>query len=110
MKKILDKSDLEKIQKDAEWLKESQEKVQDISVLPTLTLDDIPPTMELTKIDKKMVSKVKTHFIEQPTNGITHLRFKVNMKNLPLPLWQFVPLFVDLLPHIGTKNFEYTTF
>ena len=32
------------------------------------------------------------------------------MKNLPPPLRQFVPLFVDLLPHIGTKNFEYTTF
>jgi len=67
-----------------------------LSVLPTLELEDIPKSIEFTHIDKKLVSGVKTFFINQPTNGITHIWIKANLESLPEELRMFVPMFVDL--------------
>ena len=53
---------------------------------------------------------MKCHWYEQPTNGISYIRVKANLKNLPEHLRIFVPLFKDLLPNIGTKNYNYNTF
>jgi presequence protease len=86
LSKILSEKDKKQIVVEAEFLKKSQEKIQDLSVLPTLTLSDIPRAIEFTHIEKRVLSNVKTHWIEQPTNGISHIRIKANLKNLPLHL------------------------
>ena len=39
------KADLNRLEKDAEQLKALQESVEDVSVLPTLELEDVPPEM-----------------------------------------------------------------
>ena len=53
---------------------------------------------------------MKTQFFDQPTNGITYVRIKVNLKNLPEPLRLFMPMFAEFYPHIGTKNYKYDEF
>lgn len=57
-----------------------------------------------------MVGGVKTHFYDQPTNGITHVRIKVNMKRLPAHLRLFLPMFSEMLGQVGTKNYKYDEF
>ena len=52
------------------------------------------------------MNKVKCQWYEQPTNGITHVRIKVNLNNLPEKLRIFVPVFKDLFQNIGTKNYN----
>jgi len=53
---------------------------------------------------------VKTWWFEQPTNGITYVRVKANLKNLPEHLRVFVPMFAEFLSSIGTKNYRYDDF
>lgn len=54
--------------------------------------------------------EVKTWWFEQPTNGITYVRVKANLKNLPEHLRVFVPMFAEFLSRIGTKNYRYDDF
>ena len=46
------KQDLEKIREDAKTLEALQEKEEDVSILPTLDLSDVPPEIEIIKPDK----------------------------------------------------------
>jgi Zn-dependent M16 (insulinase) family peptidase len=38
---------------------------------------------------------VKTWWFDQPTNGITYVRVKANLKNVPEHLRVFVPMFSE---------------
>ena len=91
-------------------MKKHQEKLQDLSVLPTLTLDDIQRQVEFVDKDIKHIGKVKSWWYDQPTNGITYVRVKASLKSVPEHLRVFVPMFTDLLSSIGTKNYKYNEF
>ena len=56
------------------------------------------------------MNKVKCSWYEQPTNGISYVRVKANLKNLPEKHRMFVPMFAELLSRIGTKNYKYDAF
>ena len=96
--------------KETKALKNHQETVQNMNVLPTLTLNDIPRNIQFTDAEVKYIGKVKTHFYEQPTNGISYVRIKANLKSLPAHLRLFLPMFSEMLSKIGTKNYRYDVF
>ena len=56
------------------------------------------------------MGKIKTQFFDQPTNGISYVRIKANLKSLPAHLRTFLPMFKEMLPSIGTKNYSYDVF
>jgi len=79
--------------------------------LPSLGIEDIQRNVEFTDRETVYITpKVKCHFYEQPTNGISHVRIKANLKNLPEQHRVFVPMFKELLSNIGTKNYRYDAF
>lgn len=57
-----------------------------------------------------MFNKIKCNWYQQPTNGISYVRVKANLKNLPEKHRMFVPMFTELLSRIGTKNYKYDAF
>lgn len=79
-------------------------------MLPTLGLSDIPKSIGFIDHVTKSVSNIKVHFYEQPTNGISYFRLKVNLKRVPEHLRLFVPMFAEFLSSIGTKNYKYDAF
>jgi len=80
-------------------------------VLPSLGIEDIQRNIEFVESEVKYVgNKIKCHFFDQPTNGISYVRVKANLKNLPEEHRIFVPMFKKLLSQIGTKNYKYDTF
>jgi Zn-dependent M16 (insulinase) family peptidase len=74
-------------------------------VLPSLTLSDIPRQIEFvdhnisyTRSKNNSLNRfidVRTWWFDQPTNGITYVRVKANLKNLPEHLRVFVPMFSE---------------
>ena len=81
-----------------------------MTVLPTLSLSDIPKQIAFTDSEVKMIGNVKVHFFDQPTNGISYIRLKCNLKKMPEELRLFVPMFGEFLSDIGTKNYRYDVF
>src|SRR5438132_5977946 len=54
-------------------LKADQDAKQDLALLPTLELSDIPMQFEDVPVQDAAVQKAKVEFYPQPTNGITYL-------------------------------------
>ena len=81
-----------------------------MDLLPTLTLDDIPKSLIPTECNTRMIGNVKVSFYDQPTNGISYVRIKSNVKNLPDHLRLFLPMFSEMLGDIGTKSSKYSVF
>lgn len=57
-----------------------------------------------------MIGNIKVHYYDQPTNGISYVRIKANLKNLPAHLRLFLPMFKEMLSNVGTKNYKYDVF
>lgn len=110
MGKALTEEERQTIVKETKALKKHQESLQDHEVLPTLTLADIPKQIESVDRDIRTVGNVKLTFFDQPTNGISYVRIKCNLNNLPQHLRLFVPMFSEFLARIGTKNYNYDVF
>jgi presequence protease len=82
LKSILDslsEQDIEKIKQDAEALKKLQETPEDLSVLPTLELSEIPPEVQKVKESAETNSAM---LYQQPTSGIFYLASAAGVGNL----------------------------
>lgn len=92
------------VAEEGEELKKAQDSIQNVDVLPTLTLTDVAPQMEQVAYAKTiLVDQIPLHFILQPTNGITSMRIKSDISELPLDLRTLLPLYTLLYNKIGTK-------
>ena len=104
--KQMTKKDLEKIQKDTKLLEALQEKEEDVSVLPTLDLVDVPPQIEIIKPDKITGVKLSTCY-DKATSGILYFTCPVGAGNIPTDLFALVPFFCQSFTNSGTKKNSY---
>lgn len=80
-------------------------------MLPSLGIHDIQRSIEFVDRQTRFIGdKVKVHYYSQPTNGISYVRIKANLLSLPEKHRIFVPMFKELFPYIGTKNYKYDEF
>lgn len=50
------------------------------------------------------------HHYDQPTNGTSFIRFKVNSKKVPKSLKDYLDIYKEILPKLGTQSTDYETF
>ncbi len=97
---------LEKIRKDAKALEALQEKEEDVSVLPTLELSDVPPEIEIIRPD--VIKKVSfSTAYDKATSGILYFTCPVGAGSIPPDLYQLVPFFCRAFTNSGTKKHSY---
>jgi Zn-dependent M16 (insulinase) family peptidase len=77
-------------------LKVRQEMKQDVSILPTLTLADIPKTTQKTETIKKKSKGIDVTWVPQPTNGLIYYRGLVPIPDIPNDLLLYLPLFTTV--------------
>lgn len=98
VKKIVDESlALEKV----------QEEKQDLSVLPTLELTDIPMEFEDVAHSIEQIGGARVGFFPQPTNGITYVDIRASFSGLPDRLKDRLPLFAYSLTKSGAGAHDY---
>ena len=85
-------------------LLQEQEKPEDLSCLPTLTVSDIPVKGETYPIEKEKVDDIPIQWRIAPTNGITYSMAMSRLTGLPSHLKPYLPLFADALSSLGTKT------
>eukprot|EP00331_Platyophrya_macrostoma_P017885 CAMPEP_0176471264 /NCGR_PEP_ID=MMETSP0127-20121128/41032_1 /TAXON_ID=938130 /ORGANISM="Platyophrya macrostoma, Strain WH" /LENGTH=556 /DNA_ID=CAMNT_0017865885 /DNA_START=137 /DNA_END=1807 /DNA_ORIENTATION=- len=96
-----------KVIEDSIKLKQYQEKIQDTSILPTLELDDIPRKVEATNFERKDIMDIPIHFSEQPTNGLTFFRMKIDIKHCPDYIRPYLHFYSLIFPKCGTKTLKH---
>ena len=102
--KSLSEADKTRIAEEGLALLAAQEKPDDISSLPTLTVDDIPVKGETHATEKETIVNVPVQWRIAPTNGITYFTATSSLSGLPGHLRPYVPLFADALSSLGTKT------
>jgi Zn-dependent M16 (insulinase) family peptidase len=85
-------------------LLEAQEKPDDLSSLPTLTVKDIPVKVETHPVEKELSGKVPVQWRLAPTNGISYFKAMSSLNGLPDHLRPYLPLFADALSSLGTTS------
>jgi Zn-dependent M16 (insulinase) family peptidase len=103
--KTLNSEDLEAIRVAAQKLEDEQNQEEDVSCLPTLTMDDISSAAVPYAINKVMLNgTVPTDYVPQPTNGLVYIRTKFDIAALPIKYYPFLSLYCALLPQVGSNE------
>ncbi|MFU8770418.1 MAG: insulinase family protein, partial [Desulfotignum sp.] len=102
----LSKTDLDKIRQDAARLEQLQETQEDLSVLPTLELSDVPPRIEVIAPDRLDRIMHATCY-DKSTSGILYFTCPVGAGHVPSPLFPLVPFFCKAFTNSGTRTRSY---
>lgn len=92
---------------DAQRLKADQDAKQDLSVLPTLELSDIPMKFEDVPSRDAHEQSATIEFYPQPTNGITYLDIRADFARLTAAQKDLLPLFARALTQSGAAGETY---
>jgi len=102
----LTSSDKENLKEQATALKANQEAVQDVSVLPSLAVEDIPQDPERVLLTKNVKDGVELFESHQPTNGILYFRTTFDLKGVPEELIPLLPFYASCLTSTGAGNLD----
>ncbi len=96
----------EKIRQDADALSARQATTEDVSVLPTLEIEDIPP--DIVRIAPSATPMApRTRGYVQSTSGILYYLSAAEISHLSPDLTPYLPLFCHALTRVGTEQHNY---
>lgn len=111
----LSQAEIDDIIAKAKFLKERQEQQQNVSILPTLHVSDVPreaPNKD-TRFERKTIPlahsahQIPLLSVPQPTNGLTYFRGMASLNSLPSDLVPYVPLFCSAMASMGAGSMDY---
>ncbi|WP_027460596.1 insulinase family protein [Deinococcus murrayi] len=88
-------------------LKALQEQPSDPSVLPTLTLTDVPATVLRVPYDTERVRRALVGRVPQPTGGLVYLDVQVRLPEVPEDLLGTLPLYAYAVTRSGAAGQDY---
>lgn len=91
---------------DAEKLKVLQETEEDLSVLPTLALSDVPPDIEAVRPDPEPPQQKAVQYT-RATSDILYFTCPVSARDIPEELLALVPFFCRCFGATGTRDQDY---
>ncbi len=109
LRRTYTKDQAEDILARAEGLRKFQEMSEDVSILPTLELSDIPEKEETYPCLEDEVAGSPVNLFAQPTNGISYFSTYFSLENLPEHLRPLLPVFSFLLTRVGAAGDDYLT-
>jgi Zn-dependent M16 (insulinase) family peptidase len=107
IERTLSDEDRARIVADALRLKAAQEAKQDLAVLPSLELSDIPMRFEDVPSRQVKVGPATVEFFPLPTNGITYVDIRSDFSALPQDLKDLLPLFSRVFTQTGAAGQDY---
>ena len=102
----MSKEDLDRLRQDSEALDALQKAPENLSVLPTLAMEDIPPTVA-DEPESYVAAQTAATIYDRPTGGIVYLASALGTGGLPAELHPLVPFFCYCLPKMGTAKRGY---
>ncbi|OTF72438.1 hypothetical protein BLA29_003942 [Euroglyphus maynei] len=106
----LSTEDLEEIYKNGAELLKVQNTQEDLSVLPTLNIQDISRTIMETNLENIRMGSagVPVQYSAQPTNGIVYFNSVIELKPemFPKKLVPYLPLFAQVMTKLGAGQMD----
>ena len=106
IKKELSATEIDRIKEEAEALQRLQESDEDVSCLPTLQREDIPPSVPVIK-ESASDDAIRATLYDKATSGIVYFAAAAGSGLLPPALLPLAPFFCYTLPRMGTTKRNY---
>lgn len=107
IKSKLSPDEIARIVEEARTLRTLQDTPQDLSVLPTLELSDVPMNFEDVPHRLETINTAIVGLFPQPTNGLVYADLQVDFSGLPERLKDLLPVFAYVAPKMGAGNRSY---
>ncbi len=107
IKQKLNSTELDRIQADAQALETLQETSEDTSILPTLSLTDVPPDVHSIPASKCARATTAVCY-QQPTSGIFYATTALGAEVLDTDQLALIPFFCYAMPRLGTSKRDFT--
>ncbi len=106
-KKQFNPDEVTKIIEESKILKGYQEQEEDLSILPSLKISDIPREIPYIAPLKDGLKGEKITFFERPTNGILYAFWYFDIDQLNETERTWLPTLSTLLPNVGAAGMNY---
>lgn len=103
----LTEADKEHIFNEGVELAKYQQKVEDVSCLPSLHIKDVEKVMKKTSLQNVICDGVSVQLCEQPTNEVVYFRALSTVKELTEDLQKLLPLFSIVVTKMGAGSRNY---
>ncbi len=91
----------------AKALAERQAEVDDISILPTVTREDIPAHIDLPTPVKTIAQPVSQTWFDRSTNGLVYLQAALDLPELTHDELDLLPIYSGVLTELGAGGRDY---
>lgn len=91
-------------------LRQQQDAIQDVTCLPSLSLNDLKKTTDTVPLKKKSINSTPVFIFPQPTNQVTYFKSLINTSHLSDDLKNLIPLFCNVVTRMGTKSLDFRQF
>ncbi|MEN8260393.1 MAG: insulinase family protein, partial [Pseudomonadota bacterium] len=88
-------------------LKARQEAQDDPEILPKVSIEDVPPTLEIPEASTDPVAGLPATWFTQPTNGLVYEQIVIDLPQLDEELLDDLPLFSECLTEVGCGELDY---
>ena len=92
----------------ARALAERQAHIDDDSILPRVTLADVPATLFIAEGEEDSVNGIPLHCYNQGTNGLVYQQLILPLPALDDELLALLPLYTQLLTEVGIGDKDFT--
>lgn len=106
----LSDTDKDKIYQQGLELRQQQDAIQDITCLPSLSLNDLKKTTDPVPLNKEYINNTLVFIFPQPTNQVTYFRSLLNTSHLSDNLKNLIPLFCNVVTRMGNKSMDFRQF
>ena len=88
-------------------LQQRQQEQDDDSILPKVTLADIPPDIKKIPLNRHEAQEICITDSAQGTNGLVYLQMVIDLPSLPEHLLALLPLYASFLSELGCDGKSY---
>ncbi|MFP3980709.1 MAG: insulinase family protein [Desulfobacterales bacterium] len=106
MESRLSREELDQLREDAEALLQLQDAQEDLSCLPKLEKEDIPPDIRVMHASDRR-DQISTDLYDQPTAGILYYTAAFGIQSVDPDLIPMIPLFCYAMTQCGTSDYDY---
>jgi len=103
----LSEADKENIYVQGLDLRKQQDATQDVTCLPSLSLNDLKKTTDSIPLIRENINNTPVFIFPQPTNQVTYFRSLINTSHLSDDLKTLIPLFCNIVTRMGTKSMDF---
>ncbi len=97
----------EQIRRQSAALQARQAQEDDEEILPKVTIEDVPKKMPVIEGELLEHAAVPVHFYAQGCNGLVYQQLVVTLPEMPQPMLDALPHFVNLIPEVGFGDRDY---